>query len=164
MIRVSDPPAAFLSHAAIYCSYSKQRYAWMVLAYSGALVSSCTGSGNLGYLGVSQRSSHFAGSRNLGRSQFIAVWSQFALYTGCAVKADDKIYHFSTQYFCLDQYSLLISRLGVIGWPLLTLIGFGSGFGGALVLFLTLWRRHARPTISFGEATLRTAADRELDR
>ncbi len=96
--------------------------------------------------------------------QFIAVWSQFALYTGCAVKADHKIYHFSTQYFCLDQYSLLISRLGVIGWPLLTLIGFGSGFGGALVLFLTLWRRHARPTISFGEAALRTAADRELDR
>lgn len=57
----------------------------------------------------------------------IVLWSQFALYTGCAAKGDDKIYRFSGSLFCLDQTPLLIERLGIIGWPVLALCGFVCG-------------------------------------
>jgi hypothetical protein len=68
--------------------------------------------------------------------QTMALWSQFALFTGCATKGDDKYYAFSGHAFCLDQIPLLTDRLSVIGWPVLATIGFGSGVLCALWLLM----------------------------
>lgn len=65
--------------------------------------------------------------------QMIALWAQLALFTGCATKGDDKYYAFSGHAFCLDQTSLLMDRVAVLGYPSLAAIGFGGG------LICTLW-------------------------
>jgi len=66
--------------------------------------------------------------------QIIALWAQLSLFTGCATKGDDKYYVFSGKAFCLDQASLLIDRLAVLGYPNLAAIGFGGGL--VCMLFL----------------------------
>jgi len=66
--------------------------------------------------------------------QIIALWSQIALFTGCATKGDDKSYVFSGHAFCLDQAPVLINRLSVLGWPVLAAVGFGGGLICALSL------------------------------
>jgi hypothetical protein len=71
--------------------------------------------------------------------QVMAVWSQFALFTGCALKDADKYYSFPGHSFCLDQTFTLFSRLAVIGWPVLASIGFGGG------LFCAAWLALAMP-------------------
>jgi len=73
--------------------------------------------------------------------QAIAVWSQIALFTGCAIKDDDKYYSFSGQMFCLDQVPTLFDRLAVIGWPILACVGFGGGLLSAGWLVLEMRRR-----------------------
>jgi Dolichyl-phosphate-mannose-protein mannosyltransferase len=70
--------------------------------------------------------------------QIMALWAQFALFTGCATKSDDKYYVFSGHYFCLDQTPLLMDRLAVLGWPVLAAVGFGGGLFCALLL-IALW-------------------------
>ena len=59
--------------------------------------------------------------------QMIALWAQLSLFTGCATKGDDKYYAFSGHAFCLDQASLLMDRLAVLGYPHLAAIGFAGG-------------------------------------
>ncbi len=59
--------------------------------------------------------------------QAMALWAQIALFTGCAVKGDDKSYVFSGHSFCVDQYASIFNRLSIIGWPWLAAIGFGGG-------------------------------------
>jgi hypothetical protein len=76
--------------------------------------------------------------------QAMAVWSQFALFTGCAIKDADKYYSFSGHLFCLDQTPTLFGRLAVIGWPVLAIIGFGGGLFCAAWLALAMQRR-AKP-------------------
>jgi len=61
--------------------------------------------------------------------QAMAVWAQLALFTGCAIKGDDKSYVFSGHWFCVDQYATVFDRLSIIGWPWLA----GAGFGGGLL-------------------------------
>ena len=75
--------------------------------------------------------------------QMIALWAQIALFTGCATKGDDKYYVFSGQSFCLDQASLLMDRLAVLGYPSLAAIGFGGGLICMLwLLILVLKNRY----------------------
>lgn len=69
--------------------------------------------------------------------QLLAIWSQFALFTGCATKGDDKYYAFSGEVFCLDQFPLLAARLAILGWPYLAAIGFTGGALCFLWLFLS---------------------------
>ena len=71
--------------------------------------------------------------------QLMALWSQFALFTGCATKGDDKHYAFSGDAFCLDQVPILMDRLSVLGWPALAVVGFGGGLIGVLLL-MWVWR------------------------
>jgi hypothetical protein len=59
--------------------------------------------------------------------QAMAIWAQIALFTGCAVKGDDKSYVFPGHLFCVDQYATVFDRLSIIGWPWLAAIGFGGG-------------------------------------
>lgn len=73
--------------------------------------------------------------------QVMAVWAQFALFTGCALKADDKYYSFPGHLFCLDQAPTLFDRLSIIGWPSLAAIGFGGGIICATILAVWIGRR-----------------------
>lgn len=73
--------------------------------------------------------------------QIIVVWAQFALFTGCASKGNDKYYAFAGHAFCLDQSPVLIERLGVIGWPALAGFCFGCGLLLCLRLVVVSLRR-----------------------
>ena len=47
----------------------------------------------------------------------IVMWSQVALFSGCAIKNNAKLYQFDGQLFCLDRLSEIAHRLSIIGWP-----------------------------------------------
>ncbi len=70
--------------------------------------------------------------------QIIALWSQFALFTGCATKSDQKLYNFTGDYVCLDQFSFLIDRVSVLGWPALAVVSFGGGFIFTVLLVIKI--------------------------
>lgn len=72
--------------------------------------------------------------------QAMALWAQFALFTGCAGKGADKHYVFSGPAFCLDQIPLLVDRLAVLGWPTLAALGFGGGIICVFWLLRQSWR------------------------
>ncbi len=72
--------------------------------------------------------------------QLMALWSQLALFMGCATKSDEKLYAFSGHALCLDQAPLLFDRLSVLGWPILAAVGFGGGFICS-VLLLFVWKK-----------------------
>lgn len=46
----------------------------------------------------------------------VAFWSLMTLYTGCSVKADNKMFLFPNHLFCIDQISLIVDRLNVLGY------------------------------------------------
>lgn len=71
--------------------------------------------------------------------QLMALWSQLALFTGCATKSDDKYYAFSGHAFCLDQIPVLMDRLSVLGWPIFAAVGFGGGMI-CILLLIGGWR------------------------
>ena len=58
----------------------------------------------------------------------VAIWSQAALFSGCAIKDDSKYYQFSGDWFCLDQIASVADHLSVFGWPHVALLGIGAGF------------------------------------
>lgn len=78
--------------------------------------------------------------------QIMVFWAQLALFTGCATKGDDKYYAFSGHLFCLDQTSLLMDRVAVLGYPGLAAIGFTGGL--ICFLWLLVQVRNARYSIS----------------
>jgi hypothetical protein len=73
--------------------------------------------------------------------QAMAIWAQITLFTGCAVKGDDKSYVFPGYAFCLDQYTTVFDRLSIIGWPWLA----GSAFAGGVVCIIWLVSELIRP-------------------
>ena len=73
--------------------------------------------------------------------QMVALWAQIALFTGCAVKGDDKYYSFPGSAFCLDQAITIYDRMAIIGWPVLAIVGFGGGLFCAGCLVLRLERK-----------------------
>jgi Dolichyl-phosphate-mannose-protein mannosyltransferase len=78
--------------------------------------------------------------------QAMAIWAQIALFTGCAVKGDDKSYVFSGHSFCVDQYATVFDRLSIIGWPWLA----GAGFGGGLLCIVWFVLQLNRQRRSYG--------------
>ena len=68
--------------------------------------------------------------------QIVAFWAQFALFTGCATKGPDKYYAFAGKAFCIDETSLLIGRLAVIGWPHLA----ATGLAGSVICTIAIVR------------------------
>jgi hypothetical protein len=70
----------------------------------------------------------------------MALWSQFALFTGCASKGLDKYYVFSNNFFCLGQVSLLMDRASVLGYPALAVFGFVGGVIAYLWLLMQVWK------------------------
>jgi len=70
-----------------------------------------------------------------GLFQLAMIWAQFALFTGCAVKGEDKIYGFTARGFCLPEAPMLMHRLAITGWPSLAALGFiGAILCGAFLL------------------------------
>jgi hypothetical protein len=79
--------------------------------------------------------------------QIAANWAQFALFAGCATKADDESYAFSSPVFCFDQAATMADRMSVLGWPALAAFGFGGGALCAVALVLQktgVWGRARR--------------------
>ncbi len=76
--------------------------------------------------------------------QLVVLWSQFTLFTGCAVKGDDKYFKFSAPAFCLDQAQVMLDRLAVLGWPVLAFVGFCGGLSCALLLFIQMRKPQQR--------------------
>jgi hypothetical protein len=58
----------------------------------------------------------------------VAIWSQVALFSGCAIKSDQKYYQFAGHVFCLDHLASVTNHLSVIAWPGLALVSIGGGF------------------------------------
>jgi len=70
----------------------------------------------------------------------VAIWSQAALFSGCAIKNDSKYYQFSSDWFCLDQMRLIAEHLSVFAWPRLALLGIGAGVLCAAVALKSFFR------------------------
>jgi hypothetical protein len=67
--------------------------------------------------------------------QLVTVWSEAALFSGCAVKGDDKFFHFSTRAYCLDEMPLMFQRLGVVAWPRVALCAFAAAAATGLWMY-----------------------------
>ena len=57
----------------------------------------------------------------------VALWSQTALFAGCAIKNTEKYYEFAGSWFCLDRLGEINAHLSVLGWPLLGLLAIAGG-------------------------------------
>jgi len=66
-----------------------------------------------------------------------ALWSQMALFAGCAIKNEEKLYQFSGPWFCLDRVSEVAGRVGIVGWPLIAALSIGCGFLCLLIGFFS---------------------------
>jgi hypothetical protein len=66
----------------------------------------------------------------------IVMWSQMALFSGCAIKDASKLYKFHGQRFCLDRLTEVTNHLSVVGWPALAFVAFAGGF----LCFVLAWR------------------------
>jgi len=70
----------------------------------------------------------------------VASWFQLALFSGCAVKGDDKHYLFRSGAFCLDQAATVIEGVRLFGYPALAAAGFIGWVGATLWLAIELRR------------------------
>ena len=69
---------------------------------------------------------------------FAAVWSQLALFSGCAIKGNDKQYEFQSELFCFDHFPQMINHLDLLGYPLAGLIGFLGWVVCSVLLVISL--------------------------
>ena len=69
--------------------------------------------------------------------QWIAIWAHMALFSGCAIKANDKEFMFSAANFCLDQAPVIFNRLQILANPYISLVMFLLGFS---LLIMTMLR------------------------
>ncbi len=77
--------------------------------------------------------------------QVIALWSEAALYAGCATKGDDKLFRFDGA-LCLDRLPEIADRLALLAWPGLAAVGFGAGAVLAGWVAQAAWQgRRGRP-------------------
>jgi hypothetical protein len=59
----------------------------------------------------------------------MAIWAHAALFSGCALKGDDKFFQFTSRAYCLDQAFMVFDRLSVVAWPSLAI----GALAGAVV-------------------------------
>ncbi len=67
-----------------------------------------------------------------------AIWSQLALFSGCAIKGDDKQYEFQSGLLCFDHLPQMIIHLDLLGYPLAGLIGFVGWVVCSVLLVISL--------------------------
>lgn len=68
--------------------------------------------------------------------QVAIAWSQFALFSGCAVRSAKGHYAFPAGAFCLDRFAELVARMEVLGWPWPAALAFAGGLLCGLCLLL----------------------------
>jgi hypothetical protein len=73
----------------------------------------------------------------------IVLWSEVALFSGCATKGTDKLFHFSTPAYCLDRLPLVVDRLGILGWPGIAVWSFSGALVSGLWLCAVIRRDYA---------------------
>ena len=70
----------------------------------------------------------------------IASWFQLALFSGCAVKGDDKHYLFQSSYLCFDNAAMVVDGISLLGYPVLAGIGLCCWVVASILLFAELRR------------------------
>ncbi|MDO8263096.1 MAG: hypothetical protein Q7T21_07705 [Gallionella sp.] len=70
----------------------------------------------------------------------VASWFQLALFSGCAVKGDDKHYLFQSKYLCLDNVAMVVDGISLFGYPVLAGLGFCCWVVASILLFVELQR------------------------
>jgi hypothetical protein len=70
----------------------------------------------------------------------IAIWFQLTLFSGCAVKGDDKHYLFQSNYLCLDNAAMVVDGISLFGYPVLAGLGFCCWVVASILLFVELQR------------------------
>nr|WP_319493600.1 hypothetical protein [uncultured Desulfobacter sp.] len=70
----------------------------------------------------------------------IAMWAQFAMFMGCAVKAPSKVYLFTEPWWCVQDIPVLFENLAVTGFPYILIAAYIGGLG-SLVAMVLIWRR-----------------------
>lgn len=70
----------------------------------------------------------------------IAIWFQLTLFSGCAVKGDDKHYLFESSYLCLDKVAMVVDGISLFGYPVLAGLGFCCWVVASILLFVELQR------------------------
>lgn len=59
--------------------------------------------------------------------QILGYWYHIALFSGCAIKSDDKSIVFSEKLYCLTSFKRVIGNLDILAYPYLGLVSFGVG-------------------------------------
>lgn len=75
--------------------------------------------------------------------QWFAIWSHMALFSGCAVKDDDKGFLFLSSDFCLNNSFVLFDRLQIIASPFVSIFLFVLGFYLLIITMLRMWKIEA---------------------
>ena len=70
----------------------------------------------------------------------VAIWFQLALFSGCAVKGDDKHYLFQSKYLCFDNVATVVDGISLFGYPVLAGLGFCCWVVASILLFVELQR------------------------
>jgi hypothetical protein len=70
----------------------------------------------------------------------LAAWFQLALFSGCATKGADKHYLFPSQFFCVDNASMVVDGINLLGYPVLAGLGLCCWVVASVLLFAELWR------------------------
>jgi hypothetical protein len=75
--------------------------------------------------------------------QWGAIWSHMALFSGCAVKDDDKVFLFLGSDFCLNNSFVIFERLQIIASPFVSIFLFVLGFYLLIITMLRMWKIEA---------------------
>ncbi|MCE9603744.1 MAG: hypothetical protein K8U03_02450 [Planctomycetia bacterium] len=81
--------------------------------------------------------------------QLVAVWAYLTLYSGYAIKGDDKLFHFSEPFMGLFQAGKVFDHLSVLTYPKLGAALFACGLALQLGLIVALMRsKRERPPVT----------------
>ena len=72
--------------------------------------------------------------------QWLAIWSHMALFSGCAVKDDDKGFLFLSSDICLNNSFVIFDRLQIIASPFVSIFLFVLGFFLLLIAMLRTFK------------------------
>jgi len=78
----------------------------------------------------------------------IINWMQMVMFAGLAIKGDNKYYQFQDHAAYLMRATDVLTRLDILGWPLLAVICFGGGLLCVVLSLAGIFRTQARVNIS----------------
>ncbi len=75
--------------------------------------------------------------------QWVAIWSHMTLFSGCALKDDDKQFLFIFSDICLNNFFVIFERLQTISSPFFSIFFFALGFYFLIISMLRIWKIEA---------------------